>query len=173
MRPATVLIGAFLTILLVTGAVAEERAPLYGVMAGSIIGVDDFAEVSGGFQVGTCVSLDGGKGLLLRTLYTKAQWGDLDFQSISVAPMLTWYAGKKWDFYVVFGREMWEADGESGGDTFAGFGTSRRIYTGSSRSYLVPFTVDAFVDFVSDDIGPYGNAHQITIGIQFSKPIKK
>jgi hypothetical protein len=151
---------------------AQERAPFYGVMAGSMIGVNDFAETSGGVQIGTVVSLDTDKGLLLRTLYTKAQWGDMDFQSVSVAPMLTWYAGKKWDFYVVFGREMWQAEDESGGDTFAGFGTSRRIYTGTSEDYVVPFTVDAFIDFVSDDMGPYGNANQITLGFQFSKPIK-
>ena len=174
LKPVTTLLGAFLVILMgVSGAVAQERASLYGVMAGSVLGVDDFAEISGGAQLGTSVSLDSDKGLFLRTLYTKASWGDLDFESISIAPMLTWYAGKRWDFYVVFGRAMWEADGETGGDTFAGLGTSRRIYTGASEGYAVPFTVDAFIDFTSDNIGPYGDAHQVTLGFQFSKPVKK
>ena len=90
-------------LLLAGGAVAQERAPFYGVVAGSMVGANSFNKVSGGLQIGTCVSIDGDKGLMLRTLYTKAQWGDLDFEAYRFAPMLTWYAGNKWEFYVLLG----------------------------------------------------------------------
>lgn len=158
----------------ISATFAIERAPFYGVIAGSMVGVNDFATTSGGLQIGTMVSIDDGKGLSLRTLYTKAKWGDLDFEAYRFAPMLSWYAGKNWDFYVLLGGTAYQIEGETGGDYFVGFGTSRRLYTAKGDEWAVPFTVDGFLDFTTDDMGGvYDNVAQITLGIQFSKPIKK
>lgn len=160
--------------LLPFGLKAEDRAPFYGVVAGTVIGSNNFQDVSGGLQVGTSVSIDSDKGLMLRTLYTKAHWGKVDFQSVRFAPLLSWYAGKRWEFYVLLGGDAWQAEGESGTDYFVGFGTSRRIYTGETSGYAVPFVVDAFVDYTSDNTGSvYENVGQLTFGLQFSKPVKK
>jgi len=153
---------------------AEEKAPLYGVMAGTVLGVNNFEHISGAIQTGFTVSVDAQKGLMFRTLYTKAHWGKVDFQSIRFAPLLSWYAGKKWEFYIIAGGEGWQAEGETGTNLFLGVGTWHRIYTGSTDDWVVPFVVDAFVDYTSDNTGtPYENVNQLTFGFQFSKPIKK
>ncbi len=152
---------------------AQERAPFYGVVAGTMIGVNDFGDISGGFQTGMMVSIDASRGLMLRTLYTKAQWGDVRFSSVRIAPLLTWYAGHQWEFYVVAGGDRWTTDSLHGGDYFVGLGLSRRLYTSTHSDYVVPFTIDAFMDFASESVSPFDNTTQIVFGLQFSKPIKK
>lgn len=160
--------------LLPFGLKAEEKAPFYLVMAGSVVGADDFQNVSGALQIGTSISVDADKGLMLRTLYTKAHWGKVDFQAVRFAPLLSWYAGKRWDFYVIGGGEAWQAESESGTNFFVGLGATRRIYTSTTAGYTVPFMIDFFADFTSDNTGsPYENISQITFGLQFSKPVKK
>lgn len=168
------LMALILPIVIASASFALDRAPLYGVVSGSVLGANNFTTLSGALQIGANVSIDASKGLSLRTLYTKAHWGDLEFTATTVTPMLSWYAGSKWDFYVMLGRQSWELDDESGTDYFLGFGTSRRLYTANGDEWAVPFTVDGFVDFTTDNKGDvYDNVGQLTFGFQFSKPIRK
>ena len=170
----TILCTVTLVMLLYPGISARDtqKAPLYGVVSGSVITSNNFGDVSGGYRVGILVPIDDGRGLSMRTLYTKAQWGDDRLESMQVAGLLSWYAGKKWDFYVVVGRDAWLSGDEKGSDWIGGFGATRRIYTDRDPKYLIPFTIDVFFDYSSDDTDGEGNVNQINFGLQFSRPVK-
>jgi hypothetical protein len=168
---ALVILFVSLSCLAVT-ATAQD-ASLYGVISGSAVTNQDFSQWKGGLQLGTSVPLDAGKGLMLRTLYTKAEFGEGALESIRIAPLLQWYAGKKWNFYVVLGGDA-PLNDETVGSYFVGIGTGRRILTGDATNYLVPFTIDGFVDITTaDPNGSGSNINQVTLGFQFSKPVKK
>lgn len=152
---------------------AEDTPPFCGVISGCGVTNHDFTQFKGGVQTGLAIPLDADKGLILRTLYTKAEFGDGNIEAIRISPLLKWYAGKKWDFYLVFGGDAALTD-ETDGAYFVGAGVNRRIYTGDVTSWAVPFVVDAFVDFTTADTdGGGSNVNQINLGLQFSKPIRR
>jgi hypothetical protein len=171
MKRLLVIISAILCMSAV--AAAQSTPSLYGVISGTGVTNHDFSAWQGGLQLGTAVPLDSDKGLILRTLYTKASFGDGNLESIRISPLLKWYAGKKWDLYVVLGGDAALND-ETTGDYFVGVGMSRRIYTGDLTNWAIPFTVDGFVDFTTaDPNGEGSNINQINLGFAFSKPVKR
>jgi hypothetical protein len=166
-----ILVFAILGLAVVTQA--QTSPSLYGVTSGSAVTNADFSQWKGGIQLGTSVPLDGDKGLMLRTLYTKAEFGEGDIETIRISPLLKWYAGKRWEFYVVLGGDAPLTD-ESVGSYFVGLGATRRIYTGGTTDWAVPFTVDGFIDFTTaDPNGSGSNINQVNVGFQFSKPVKR
>jgi hypothetical protein len=162
-----------ISLVLLCGAVSAQNASLYGVVAGSGTTNHDFSSWKGGVQFGLAIPLDSDKGLTLRTLYTKAEFGDENLQSIRIAPLLSWYAGKKWNFYVALGGDAPLTDSTMGA-YFYGVGVGRRVLTGDVTNWIIPFTVDVFADFTSADPNGNGsNINQFNLGFQFSKPVKR
>ena len=171
------MISKLLTALVVTMVMsgvagAEDRPALYGEISFSGVTDSDFRNLSGGWHTGLVIPIDSDRGLMMRTLYTKAQWGDLALESMQVSGLLSWYAGKSWDFYILVGREAWMTGDMSGSDWLGGLGVSRRIYTADGDEWAVPFTIDACIDFSSDDT-PDGAISRINVSFRFSKPVKK
>lgn len=152
---------------------AQESTPFYGIVSGSGVTDAHFGTWKGGLQLGTAIPLDAGKGLVLRTLYTKATFGDAEMEMVRISPLLSWYAGKKWTFYVILGGDA-PLNDNTDGAYFVGLGAGRRIFTGNTIDWLVPFTIDAFIDLTTSDVqGTTSDINQINFGFQFSKPIKK
>ncbi|HET6455551.1 MAG TPA: hypothetical protein VFI02_14190 [Armatimonadota bacterium] len=159
---------------------AQEQPAVAGYTMGSFWVEDDLAEDSwgAGAKIGVIVPLDAGRGLSLRIGYGQVHFGPADpVHVLEPSALLSWYAGKKWDFYVHFGAETYVEGGEgmSGTDLVAGFGASRVVWTDSDPSWAIPAQLSLFgeVVFAEADEQPTGSYAQINIGATFTKPQKE
>lgn len=157
---------------------AGEHAPLKGVLMGTMTVNDNFdADTwSGGFKIGTLVSIDSEKGMFLRTMFTRSSYGpsEDDIESISISVLSEWYLGKKFGFYATFGGDTYVSGDFSGTDPFLGFGLTKPVWTDSDASFKIPAQIDLFFELnFQDGAGqPTGGYNQVNFGLIFSKPVK-
>ena len=171
----TLLICLMLALIPAGATFAQEPNQAFsGVISGSALTNDSWDHWGGGLQVGTEVSIDGGKSLSLRTLYTKWNFGDPELQAVQATAILSWYAGKRWEFYSLMGADAWIDSQQEGVDFLTGVGMSRQVYKAGGDEWLVPFITDVFGEIIFADVNvPSGNLVQLNFGVKFTRPIRK
>lgn len=132
-----------------------------------------FESFEGGIRAGLILPLDKEKGLSLRTAYQSLNIvGGDNIQSIEIMPLLTWYIGTKWEFYLTGGLTGYVGGDNSGFDGTGGFGVARRIWTQpQGGAFLIPASLDLFGEVSFTDAGgqPSGGLAQLSVGIRFNK----
>ena len=164
--------------IFVSGAVAQETAPTTLVNSGTSAFVmatgwseQPFQSFNGGIRAGITLPLDGQKGLFLRTAYQSLNFQGDQIQSLEVMPLLTWYVGNKWTFYLTGGLTGYVGGENTGFDGTGGFGIARRVWTQPQGDFLIPACIDLFAELTFTDAGgqPTGGLAQISAGIQIFK----
>lgn len=179
MRKSLVLIIVLLCLLAwpILSPVAEElkESPLQAVLMGSGWTDNNFSEgLSGGITAGIQTSLDADRGLWLRVLYSRYNFGPSEAgESISISALMDWYLGKKWKFYLDFGPEFNVAGPLSGTDYFTSVGASRRLWTSDDPNLITQAHLDGFLEISFNDGSEQtsGNYLQLNIGLKFGRPI--
>lgn len=131
-----------------------------------------FTSFEGGVRAGITLPLDSEKGLFLRTAYQSLSLTDGDaIQSIEVMPLLSWYVGTKWEFYLTGGLTGYVGGENSGIDGTGGFGVARRLWTQTQGTFVIPASIDVFGEVSFTDAGgqPSGGLAQLSIGIKINK----
>ena len=169
-----ILFIVILTLLPLHFSVAQEGAPLSGVMLGSATTTENFNTWSGGLQVGFEYGIDQKAGVSLRTLYTRWRFGDPNLQTIRANAKWNWYAGKNISFYLLAGADAWIDGVNNGADLMTGIGFGWNFYTAKGDEWLVPFSISLLSEVVFADADtPTDNTGQINIGFRFTRPIAK
>lgn len=155
-----------------------EQSPFAFVLMGSGFVEDNFDQDTwgGGVKLGFLQKLDKTKGLYLRTLYSRFEFGEKSAltHSLDYSLLLKWYAGRKWDIYMNLGASTHIGGEFSGTDPIGGVGFSRIIYTDDSGNNTKPFTAKAFfeIDLADSDGQLAGNYAQVNIGFTLARPEK-
>lgn len=131
-----------------------------------------FDKFDSGIRAGLILPLDKEKGLSLRTAYQSLSISGSDrIQSVEVMPLLSWYIGTKYEFYLTGGITGYVGGENSGIDGTGGFGVARRIWTQPAGTSLIPASLDLFgeISFTDASGQPSGGLGQLSIGLRFNK----
>lgn len=131
-----------------------------------------FQKFEGGIRAGLTLPLESERGLYLRTAYQSLNIvGGENIQTIEVTPLLSWYIGTKWEFYLVGGLTGYVGGENSGIDATGGFGFARRVWTQQPGTSVIPASIDFFGEVSFTDAGgqPVGGRGQLNLGIRFNK----
>lgn len=134
-----------------------------------------FQKFEGGIRAGLTLPLESERGLYLRTAYQSLNIvGGENIQTIEVTPLLSWYIGTKWEFYLVGGLTGYVGGENSGIDATGGFGFARRVWTQQPGTAIIPASIDLFTECSFTDAGgqPVGGRGQINFGLRFNRDKK-
>ncbi|MBD3403789.1 hypothetical protein GF420_12895 [candidate division GN15 bacterium] len=153
---------------------AQEENPFRGVIAGAAWTDDGFDEqIDFGMQTGFMTAVDRGKGLWLRTLYSRWNFQpDEPIQSLSVDAIIEFDVGSGFTVYGVGESDNYVGGDNKGTDFGGGFGAAWRFHTFGEDSWLVPGNLALFVevDYVDAGTQPTGSFIGAKLGLHISRP---
>lgn len=155
-----------LTVLPFTVGFAQPTVCAFGTVQTS----DGFKSVDGGLRLGIITPLDFDRGLFLRIVGGRVNFGDNDITTIQPTAMMNWSLGKKWDLWVTGGVDLYINDSPNEGSDFVGgLGASRVFYASKDGPTFRGWGELSLTDATNQSTGKYG---QLNVGITITPPKK-
>lgn len=177
MRTFTATIAIALVLICAPLVMGQADNPLRGVVAGAAWSDDHFSqELDFGLKTGIIVPIDMGRGLWLRTLYSRWNYRpDAPIQSIQIDVLIEFELSRSFKLYGVGESDNYVGGDNRGTDFGGGIGAAYRFYTWGEADNWFPGSLDVFTELNYVDAGsqPTGTYLGAKIGLTISRPYGK